>query len=312
MIYSEQQFERFSKPPFKYERQQVIDTHTEIRTAINNFFDSKAVKEKYNLAELPDLDQFLQGSYSNDTNVTQSSDVDIVVRLKNVWRADKSSLSADEIERYNKSTQTSQYKFINYNADILYCLQQHFRPQNVVNDNKCIRIKPHEKFCDADVIPAFTYKLYGSFSSSENQKYTEGICFDTNEGKSIISFPKEHQQALANKSKATNGNLKETIRMFKNLKDELIAKRLLSEQASKSYFIENMLFNIPDNLFSGLYKDRFTSILEKLITDFNSGLVNNYSCANGVHKLIAENIWNIDALKQFLISLCIIRDKNEF
>jgi hypothetical protein len=100
--------------------------------------------------------------------------------------------------------------------------------------------------------------------------------------------------------------------MFKNLKDELIEKGLLPEHSAKSYFIENLLFNVPDNLFSGLYKDRFHNVLENLITDFNSGKVNNYYCANKVHKLLADNTWHIDSMKQFLISLCIIRDKNEF
>ena len=312
MIYNEQQFERFSKPPFKYERQQVIDTHTEVRTAINTYFDRQAIKEKYDLAELPDLDPFLQGSYKNDTNVTQSSDVDVVVRLKTVWRADKSTLSIEEVEKYNKSTKTSQYTFANFNSDILFCLQKHFGSQNVINDNKCIRIKPHSEFCDADVIPALTYKLYGAFPSSEGQKFTEGICFDTNEGKTVVNFPKEHQQSLIEKSNSTNGNFKETVRMFKNLKDELIEKGLLPEHSAKSYFIENLLFNVPDNLFSGLYKDRFHNVLENLITDFNSGKVNNYYCANKVHKLLADNTWHIDSMKQFLISLCIIRDKNEF
>ncbi len=45
MIFTEQQLERFSKPPFKYESKQVIDTH----------FDKEAIQKKYDLGVLPDL-----------------------------------------------------------------------------------------------------------------------------------------------------------------------------------------------------------------------------------------------------------------
>ena len=55
MIFTEQQLERFSKPPFKYESKQVIDTHTEIRKAIDTHFDKDAIQKKYDLGMLPDL-----------------------------------------------------------------------------------------------------------------------------------------------------------------------------------------------------------------------------------------------------------------
>lgn len=126
MIFSEQRLERFSKPPFKYEAKQVIDTHTEIRKAIDVYWDKEAIKRKYKLNLLPELDPFLQGSYSNDTNVTQSSDVDLVIRLTTVWRADKSTLSAADSERYESNTRNCDYKYIWFNQDILECLQRHF------------------------------------------------------------------------------------------------------------------------------------------------------------------------------------------
>lgn len=312
MIYSEQQFERFSKPPFKYERQQVIDTHTEIRTAINNFYRKEDIKEKYSLYELPELDVFLQGSYANDTNISKSSDVDVAVKIKGVWRADKSTLSQPDLERYNNSTKNSEYTFNQFNTDIMYCIQKHFGIQNVKNDNKCLKLRQHSKFCDADIIPSFTYKLYGTYPSSDKQTFTDGIVFDTNDGKTIINFPKVHSESLADKSGRTSGNFKETIRMFKSIKNELIDNRIIDEETAKSYYVENLIYNIPDSLFSGTYKDRFSNILEKLIEDFNSGATNNYYCANGINKLISDSNWNSDLLKKFLLGLVVIRDKTSY
>lgn len=100
--------------------------------------------------------------------------------------------------------------------------------------------------------------------------------------------------------------------MFKNLKDALLENGKISEDTAKSYYIENLLYNVPNNLFAGTYKDRFSSILEKLINDFNSNAVSNYQCANGIHRLIAENTWKTELLKSFLIALIKIRDSNAF
>jgi len=99
MIYSERQLENFSNPPFKYETKQVIETHKEIRTVIDTYFEKQRIKELYDLNELPDLYPFLQGSYSNDTNISKSSDVEFVIRHKNVWRADIETLSNEEKEK---------------------------------------------------------------------------------------------------------------------------------------------------------------------------------------------------------------------
>jgi predicted nucleotidyltransferase len=312
MIYSDQQFERFSKPPFKYERQQVIDTHTEIRTAINNFYKREEIKVKYNLNELPVLDIFLQGSYANDTNISKSSDVDIVVKINNIWRADKSSLSPQDLERYNSSTRDTEYTFNQFNSDIMSCIQRHFGVPNVTNDIKCLKLRSHSNFCDADIIPSFTYKLFGTYTSTERQNFTDGIVFDTNDGKMIINYPKSHLQFLSSKSGRTSGNFKETVRMFKNLKNELVDNGIIHQEAAKSYYIENLIFNVPDNLFSGTYKDRFTNILQKLIDDFNLGAVNNYYCANGIDRLISDSSWSIDSLRSFLEGLILIQDKTSY
>jgi len=312
MIYNEQQFASFSTSLFKYEKQEVIATHTEIRTAITKFYNTQAVKDKFQLAELPAIDIFLQGSYANDTNISKSSDVDIVLRLQNVWRAYTTNLKSDELNRYKASTKDSLYTFNLYNLDILFCLQSHFGAQYIFNDDKCLKIKNHPKFCDADIVPALTYKFYNSFYNSENQKYDEGIIFDTNTGKQIVNFPKEHRQALILKNQATNGNFKESVRMFKTLKQKLIDNGKLHKETVKSYFLENLLFNIDNAKFTGSYKNRFESILEELVNKFNDKSITKFRCANGVHDLISEHVWNIESAKELLIGLVFIKNRNEF
>lgn len=167
-------------------------------------------------------------------------------------------------------------------------------------------------YCNADILPCFTYKKFVFFESYSDSRKDEGIEFFADSGESIVNFPHQHFKSLAAKSNSTSGSFKETVRMFKNIKDELLAHRKIAEGFAKSYFIENLLFNVTDETFAGSYRDRYINVLDKIITDFNNGATNNYICANGVHKLISDKTWNSEALKQFLIGLIYIRDNNEF
>lgn len=149
MVYNEQQLESFSRRAFKYEEQKIIDTHHAIREAINMHFDSTVLVEQYGF--VPELDVYLQGSYKNSTNVTKTSDVDLVVQLKSIWRANKESLSEDQLAKYNSSYSEVFYTFEAFNQAILHAVQAYFGMGNVTNANKCIKISEHGKYCNADI-----------------------------------------------------------------------------------------------------------------------------------------------------------------
>lgn len=311
MIYTEEQLGRFSKPPFKYERKQIIATHKEIRAAIDKYYDRRYIQNTYGLASLPEVEHFLQGSYSNDTNITQSSDVDIVVLLRNVWRSDTSKLSADEVDRYKQVTAASGYSFQQFKSDILGCITRHFGAFHVVNDEKCIRLK-HPDFCDADIVPSLLYRRYDSFASEEKQKFVEGIGFNTNSNVQIVNYPKLHADMLIQKSAATDGNFKETVRMFKNFRNELADQRLIAADTIKSYYLENMLFNVNNDHFKGNYTDRFLLILSSLVNDYNNKSMPGYVCANGITKLFSDTSWSLPSARTFLEALITIRDNKNY
>lgn len=313
MVYNEQKLASFCKPAFKYEEQKIIDTHQAIREAINEHFDGNAVKEKYGLGQVPVLDVYLQGSYKNSTNVTKSSDVDLVVQLETIWVANKESLPADQLAKYDASYVSVSYPFSEFNQAIFSALLQYFGTGNVINDNKCLKIKKHGKYCDADVIPCFTYRYYGFFENVDKQHYQEGMYFITNEGKMVRNFPKLHYEALTKKSDATNGIFKETVRMFKNMRDDLIDKGVISEGIAKSYFIENLLYRVPVQNFTTpqTLTERFKTILEHLIVMYNSHQIKKFTCANEIDLLISDTNWKLEDVQQFLIALKSVRDETE-
>lgn len=309
MVYNEQKLESFSRRAFKYEEQKIIDTHQAIRDAIDQYFDKNAVKEKYEFT--PVLDVYLQGSYKNSTNVTKSSDVDLVVQMQSLWRANKESLPADQLAKYDAAHSNVSYPFEDFKLAIFSALHQFFGAGNVINDNKCLKIREHGRYCSADVVPCFTYRQYGTFESLAKQSYTEGMYFIRNDGKLVRNFPKQHYDALTTKSEATDGSFKETVRMFKNMRDDLIDKRVIYEGIAKSYYIENMLYNVPDSCFSKIRLQTFQQVLHFLIEIDRFDLLHSLKCANGIDPLISPENWNIYDAHQFLTALIKVRDETE-
>src|SRR5689334_6595614 len=70
-----------------------------------------------------DFSIFLQGSYSNDTNIFSESDVDIVIRLNSCFYRDLSNLSDDQQAIYEGAHFTASYCYYEFKRDVLAHLQ---------------------------------------------------------------------------------------------------------------------------------------------------------------------------------------------
>jgi len=309
MVYNEQQLENFSQPRSPHEIQRAKDTHMTIRKAVENHFDIATVAEKYNFK--PELEPFLQGSYLNNTHVAQSSDVDVVVRIKNLWKDNREVMPSDQRAKYEAAYSNISYPFEDFNQDILNALIQYFGPDYVKNEQKCIKVLEHGKYGTADVIPSFIYRFYGNFQSIEQDVFKEGICFFTNDGSFLRNFPKLHMRALSDKCKPNNSAFKETVRMFKNIRDDLTDRRIIFEGIAKSYYIENLLYNFPDTSFSPSRIQTFEKIMGFLIEIYHLDLIKSFKCANGIDYLFSQGNWNYQYFQQFLVALIKVKDETQ-
>lgn len=311
MIFSEKQLESFGTPPFKYETKQIIKTKDDIQKALDANIPNVQIKEQFDLSSFK-YDIYLQGSYKNSTNISKSSDVDIVIELTSVYYPDTQLLNESQKTKYNASRNPSKYRFANFKDEVQKALVAEFGNQVIHRAEKCIKFSEHDNYCNADVIPCFTHKQFTMFESYSNSRLNEGIEFITDSGKTIINYPHQHYNSLTTKSQTTSGKYKETVRMFKTLKEELITNQKINDGVAKSYYIENLLFNLNDDYFTGTYTERFKSILNKLIKDYNDGTFAYYVCANNFQKLFSPETWTKELLRQFLVGLTFIRDNNEF
>ncbi|MBL7710222.1 MAG: nucleotidyltransferase [Chitinophagaceae bacterium] len=311
MIYSEEQLQRFSNPPAKYHTAQIIRTHEKIRDCIEEGIDKDRIKEKYKL-ESCKIDIYLQGSYKNSTNISSSSDVDLNVEFTSVYYYDTTNLPEDQRRQRQQDANPSEFTQNIFKALVCSVLIDEFGSTVIKRDNKCIRYIGKENNPDADIIPCFSFKKYTQYTSENNYRAINGIKFKTDDGNWIENYPKIHFDNLTKKSQSTNNGFKPTVRLYKSLREKLEERELLAKDSAKSYYIENLLYNLTDGLFSGSTTDIFKATLNKLANDFNSGAIKAYRCANGVDGLFDANKWYLEDCKNLLIGLTKIRDNNAF
>ena len=92
--------------------------------------------------------------------------------------------------------------------------------------------------------------------------YKEGIAFYlSDERRWVVSYPQQHHSRGLKKEKATNKSFKRTIRMFKAARNRLVEKKVLKKEDAPSYFIECLLYNVPDELFKQELAPTYTGVL---------------------------------------------------
>lgn len=233
---------------------------------------------------------FLQGSYGNDTNIWSDSDVDVVMRLTSVYYYDDSLLSAEDKDRFQQSRTPGQYSFKEFKAEVLGWLTKKFGP-GVRAGKKAIFIPGNGNRRDADVLVCVEHREYTSFPSQQGAKYHDGICFWTSDGMKIINYPKQHMENCTSKHQGTASRFKANVRVWKNMRNAMIDKKLLSKGIAPSYFVEGMLWNIPNDCFANSFQNTFINISGWLDRCNPSQLV----CANQRYYLLGDGhpvCWN--------------------
>jgi hypothetical protein len=268
------------------------DTYTSIRGALEAWNTSYADK---------DFEIFLQGSYGNDTNIWADSDVDIVIMLKSTFRADTSQLPLDQFLNYDRAFPNATYQLSDFKNGVLWQLTTVYGCLNVHEGNKAIKIESTANRLGADVVVCNQYRYYRYCYGDVLQSYDQGIIFSGVGVEDIINYPKLHSQNCTNKHQNTRRMFKPMIRIFKNMRNRLIDDGAIAEDVAPSYFIEGMLYNVPDLKFSGTLGDTFCNSVNWLRNVDRS----NFVCANRVQGLFGNSSvqWNSYQCTSFLNAL---------
>jgi len=243
---------------------------------------------------------FLQGSYGNDTNIFAESDVDVVIRYNGAFFHDLSGLPADQKQAFTSFFPDGTYLYDAFKGHVQAALQAAFG-QSVKPDKKAIKIAANGSRRNADVIVAFEFRRYHQFNGQNDQRFDTGICFFTQDGTRIANYPKQHSDNCTAKHQATSQNFKPLVRILKNMRSRLVDDGLLGGGVAPSYFIEGLLYNVPNQHFSGTYESMFVNSVNWLVKADRTKFV----CANEQYYLLRDDpvCWPTANCQQFLDAL---------
>jgi hypothetical protein len=230
---------------------------------------------------------FLQGSYGNDTNIYAESDVDVVIRYDGAFFHDVKERPADEQAAFHAAyPNNGTYPYSDFKAHVRQALKSKFGDSVKPGGTKAIRIETSGNRRNADVIAAFEFRRYYKFRGIYDESHATGICFFLSDGTRVANYPDQHCENLTTKHQATNNEFKPMVRIFKNMRSKLVEKKLIAEGAAPSYYIEGLLYNVPNDKFVGDYQDIFLNILKWL---YDAPDRTEFVCANEQYYLLRDN-----------------------
>jgi hypothetical protein len=229
------------------------------------------------------LDVFLQGSYANDTNVYAESDVDVVITLDDIFYDDISGLPDQDRALYIASRTDATYTYHDVKAGVVKGLKKSFGDEFVSEGPKAVWIKPNGNRRSADVIVSAQYRRYHGFRSWQDQRYDQGICFWCGNTQ-IANYPKQHSDNCTRKHQATNQWFKPTVRILKNMRNRMVDTGLIAKKIAPSYYLEGLLYNVPNDRFGTSYEDTFVNAYNWIINADSTRLV----CANERYYLLRD------------------------
>jgi len=190
---------------------------------------------------------FVQGSYANNTNVRQNSDVDLCVMLTSTFFCNYVEGKTDADYGYTSGSIT----YLDYKSYIIEALKCKFGNDAVSVGNKSIKIESNSYHVNADVIPAFQYRDYKIISSIDPTKYVEGICYFAADSTKVINYPYDHINNGKQKNNSTNYEYKKLVRIMKHIRNDMVDDGNAIGDTITSFLIECLIWNVPNDTIMG-------------------------------------------------------------
>jgi hypothetical protein len=232
---------------------------------------------------------FLQGSYGNDTNIYAESDVDVVIRLDDLYYYDISELNATDNQIFNSSLSEVAYDLPEFKTDVIAALRRSFDlgkifdPPDVHPGKKAIKVNGSGSRRNADVLASAQFRRY--YSTANGMRHTPGICFFNSSGTRIVNYPKLHSSNCTSKHQATDSWFKPMVRVLKNMRSKLVDSGVINAGVAPSYFLEGLLYNVPNDKFGGSYGATFVAAMNWIVKAQRDKLL----CAHGQHWLVRDS-----------------------
>ena len=250
-----------------------------------------------------DFEDYLQGSYRNHTNTVRDHDVDIVLQLNTCYTSDLSLLPYQEASPIQRLELPAIHSLTQFHPAVLVTLRNALGWHFVSEGNKSIKVgsSPGVRLA-ADVIVAQQHRLY--YSTVPYPQYIAGILlYHRSTGRLIVNYPKQHYANGVTKQTSTNDWFKPTVRIFKNARSYMVDHGIIADDVATSYFLQGLLYNVPNEIFGGGVRQNFLEVLIWLAENIDR--FERFVCQNGLLPLfgISEEQWQVSRAVQFLLAL---------
>ena len=259
----EETFRNWAKPSSETEQQKCDNAERIIR---------QAIREDRMLSQI-NIEVFAQGSYRNNTNVRQDSDVDLCVILKDVFFYDlPEGKSKSDFKIHDAS-----YTYAEFKNNVEIALVNKFGRKEVVRGNKAFDIHANTYRVDADVVPCFEHRRYtGQQNYDGTFYYLSGTEFRPDNGGSVINWPQQHYENGVAKNDATGNRFKYITRVLKRLRNEMADKGITAAKPIPSYLIECLVWNVPNE---GFGHDSYTTDVRYVLAHTFNETINDEKCS---------------------------------
>ena len=286
--FTEDQLNNFRFPPSDTEETKLSNAERLIKEAIA---DSDELKEKNTIV-------FGQGSYANDTNVKNNSDIDINVRLSDTVFIGLPPGSKQEDFGYTDSD----YTYAEYKEAVERALVAKFCRSEVVRNDKCITVKANTNRVEADVVPTLEY-----FRHDENGGKAIGTKFITDEGYPVINYPLQHIENGKQKNSETQKRFKRLTRIFKRIRYKMIDDGVAVSDNITSFLIECLLWNVPNQIYN--INDTWTERLRQAIIFLYNNTKTDEECKEWgevselLYLIRPSRKWSREDINKFLLDV---------
>lgn len=245
-------FTEWSKGPDDAEKARIENTEYQIKEAIR---ESSKLNHR-------NIKVFTQGSYRNNVNVKQDSDIDIGVLCYDVFFPEYPD---DNVRKsFSALHEDAHYTYSVFKNEIEEALVARFGRENVKRGKKAFDIKENSRRVSADVVAFFEHRRY----TSQNH-YLSGVEMipDNNSPPIIRNWPEQHYENGVRKNTQTSRRYKRVVRILKKLSYEMAENGIEAAKNTPSFLIECLIWNVAnENILQDSY---YNNLRNSLVFIFN-------------------------------------------
>ena len=298
--YSHEQLMAMSRPASDTEEAKMENARNAILKALSNstILSSNA------------YEVFGQGSYANNTNIRNNSDIDINVCYTSAYYFDLPvNVTRQELGLNNPP----QYSYQSFKNDIEKMLVQYFGSVDVVRKNKGIHANGNSYRAEIDVVPTWRYLRFTDRWGTNK----EGVLLFSDDNQRVINYPKQHLNNGKQKNNITLRRYKRLVRIIKNLKRKMEDSSHYKNDNVTSFLIEGLVYNYPNAKYLLSYSSYdWNTIIRDFIYYFWNGCSDDSEAWKGWVEpseclyLMYGHKWTHKDVREFMYNLWIFLQYN--